>query len=80
MPSSVTLTDDDVGKRVVTSRGVTVGSVAETRNGVAYVDPYGGLAAMIATIWGWGDRGTESSVRLDPAVIRSITDRRIVVR
>jgi hypothetical protein len=80
MPPNVTVTDEDVGKRVVNSRGVAVGSVAQTRNGVACVEPDGGIAATVAAIRGWDGRGTGPSFRLDPAVIESITDRRVVVR
>ena len=78
--SNAAVTDDDVGRRVVTPHGVAVGSVAETRNGVAYVEPDGSIAAMVAVARGWGDRGTGASFRVDPAVIEDITDRRIVVR
>lgn len=80
VPHNVTVTDDDVGKRVVDRSGTVVGSVAEARNGVAYIDPDTAITAThLATLGGsYADEG--SSFRIDPATIERVADREIRIR
>ncbi|WP_380677058.1 PRC-barrel domain containing protein [Salinigranum sp. GCM10025319] len=80
MPRNVTVTDDDVGKRVVDRSGTVVGSVAEARNGVAYVDPDTAITATYLATLGGSYAADGSSFRIDPATIERIADREIRIR
>lgn len=58
--SSTQLTEDDQGKRVVSSDGDEVGMITEVRDGTAYVDPNPDMFDSIKSKLDWGDAGQDS--------------------
>jgi hypothetical protein len=72
-----TLRHDD--EAVVNERGDEIGMVVEVSAGTAHVDPDPGLTDSIMSKLGWGERD-ESTYRLDPAKIETVTDEEIRIR
>ncbi|WP_247730900.1 PRC-barrel domain containing protein [Halovivax limisalsi] len=70
---SANYTDDDEGKRVVTSDGDEIGMVKEVRGGSLHVDPDPGMTDSIKATLGWGD-ADEGTYELDDSQIESVTD------
>lgn len=56
------LTDDDAGKRIVSTNGEEIGIVDEVTNGAARVNPDPGLADKIRSKLGWGEADQEDFV------------------
>lgn len=53
--STAQLTEDDEGKRVVSTDGEKIGIIAEVRGGTAYVDADPGMFDTIKAKLNWGD-------------------------
>jgi len=75
--STIQLTDDDVGKTVVTSTGDEVGIVSGYRYGTAYVDPDPGLKTTLLTKLGWEDTDDEDGYPLQTDAVETITEEQI---
>ena len=71
--STANLTEDDEGKRVITSTGDEIGMIAEVRGGTAYVDPDPGMFDRIKSELNWGD-ADEDTYPLDPNDVGEVTD------
>lgn len=54
------LTDNDEGKRVMTSDGDEIGMISEVRGGRAYVDPDPGMFDTIKAKLNWGEADEET--------------------
>lgn len=80
MTQDVNVTDDDVGKRIVSGSGDEVGRVAEVDVGFLYVDPDPGLADKIRATLGWREKHEEGTYRLESNQIDTITDDEIRLR
>ena len=48
-----TITEDEKGKKVIDSRGETIGVVTGVREGRAYVDPDPGMGEKLLSKLGW---------------------------
>jgi hypothetical protein len=68
-----TITEDEKGKKVIDSRGETIGVVTGVREGRAYVDPDPGMGEKLLSKLGWEDID-EDDYPLDPTKIDVITD------
>ncbi|AGB15004.1 hypothetical protein Halru_0360 [Halovivax ruber XH-70] len=66
-------TDDEEGKRVVTSDGDEIGMVKAVRDGQLHVDPDPGMTDSIKATLGWGD-ADEGTYALDEDHVESVTD------
>lgn len=77
--STATLTEDDEGKRVVTTDGDEVGIVAEVRGGSAYVEPDPGMFDTIKAKLDWGDAG-EDTYPVGTDDIAEVTDNEVRLR
>ena len=66
-------TDDEEGKRVVTSDGDEIGMVSAVRDGRPHVDPDPGMTDSIKASLGWGD-ADEETYALDDDRVESVTD------
>jgi len=66
-------TDDEEGKRVVTSDGDEIGMVKEVSNGQLHVDPDPGMTDSIKASLGWGD-ADEETYALDDDHVETVTD------
>ncbi|MDS0220548.1 PRC-barrel domain containing protein [Haloarcula sp. S1AR25-5A] len=75
--STIQLTDDDIGKTVVTSTGDEVGIVSGYRYGTAYVDPDPGLKTTLLTKLGWEDTDEDDGYPLQTDAVDTITDEQI---
>lgn len=65
-------TDDEEGKRVVTSDGDEIGMVKEVSGGKLHVDPDPGMTDSIKATLGWGD-ADEGTYELDDNQIERVT-------
>ncbi|WP_336336812.1 PRC-barrel domain containing protein [Haloarcula brevis] len=74
--STIQLTDDDIGKTVVTSTGDEVGIVSGYRYGTAYVDPDPNLKTTLVTKLGWEDTD-DDGYPLQTEAVATITDEQI---
>lgn len=74
-----TLSDDDEGKRVVTSSGDDVGMIKKVEAGRAFVDTDPGLSDSIRTMLGWGEEQEGDWEVVDDRVDR-ITDDEVVLK
>lgn len=77
--STATLTEDDEGKRVVSTDGEKIGMLAEVRGGTGYVDPDPGMFDTIKAKLDWGDPG-EDTYPLSADDIAEVTDNEIRLR
>lgn len=77
--STTTLTDDDEGKRVVTTDGDEVGMITEVRAGTAYVEPDPGMFDTIKAKLDWGDAG-EDSYPVSADDVASVSDDEVRLR
>lgn len=75
--STIELTDDDVGKTVVTSTGEEIGIISGYRYGTAYVDPDPGLKTKLLTKLGWEDTDEADGYPLQAGAIDTITEEQI---
>ncbi|MGB9931136.1 PRC-barrel domain containing protein [Haloarcula amylolytica] len=75
--STIQLTDDDIGKTVVTSTGDEVGIVSGYRYGTAYVDPDPGLKTTLLTKLGWEDTTDDDGYPLQTDAVDTITEEQI---
>jgi len=71
--AATTLTEEDEGKRVITSDGDEIGVVAEVQGGRAHVEPDAGLLDSLSAKLGWGD-ADEDTYPLENDQIREVTD------
>lgn len=71
--SSIQLTEEDEGKRVVSTDGDNVGMITEVRGGTAYVDPDPGMFDSIKSKLNWGD-ADEESYPLSGDKVAEVTD------
>lgn len=78
--STVQITDDDVGKRVVTGSGTEVGIVSGYRYGTAYVDPDPGLTTKLKTALGWEAVDEEDGYPLQEDAVDTVTAEQIRLR
>lgn len=77
--STTNLTDDDTGKRVVTTDGEEVGVITEVRAGTAYVEPDPGMFDKIKAKLDWGDVDEDTyPVRSDD--VAAVTDDEVRLR
>lgn len=74
MTENVNVTEDDVGKRVVSGKGEDIGRVVQVDAGFLYVDPDPGLADKIRATLGWREKHEEGNYRLESNQIETITD------
>lgn len=77
--STTQISEDDVGKDVVTADGDTVGIVSGYQHGTALVDPDPGITTKIKTALGWGET-EEEDYPLQEERIASVTDDEIRLR
>lgn len=77
--STTRLTEDDEGKRVVSTDGEKIGMVAEVRSGTAYVDPDPGMFDQIKAKLNWGDVD-EDTYPLNADDVAEVTDDEIRLR
>jgi hypothetical protein len=77
--SATQLTEDDQGKRVVSSDGEKIGMISEVRGGTAYVDPDPGMFDTIKAKLGWEDVD-EDSYPLQRSEVSEVTDDEIRLR
>ncbi|MXV64194.1 hypothetical protein GS429_19410 [Natronorubrum sp. JWXQ-INN-674] len=75
---SPTFTDDDVGKRLETASGETVGVVTMTEPETAYVDLESGAVDSIKATLGW-DGDTDEVVPIDRNDVRDVTTDAVVL-
>ena len=73
------LTEDDEGKRVVTTDGDEVGMISEVRGGTAYVEPDPGTFDSIKSKLGWGDAG-EDTYPIEADHVERVTDDEVHLR
>lgn len=73
------LTEDDEGKRVVTTDGDEVGMIREVRGGTAYVEPDPGMFDTIKAKLDWGDPG-EEAYPIDADRVDRVTDDEVHLR
>lgn len=77
--STTNLTDDDTGKRVVTTDGEEVGVITEVRAGTAYVEPDPGMFDTIKAKLDWGGADEDDyPVRADD--VAAVTDDEVRLR
>lgn len=78
-PTHVTLTDDDIGKKVVDDNGDDVGRVTGVEEGgeVIYVDPHQSITERIQAALGWED---EDEYPLRTEHIERVTDDRVELK
>lgn len=74
-----TITETDVGKKVVNQDGEELGMVSGFEAGQAYVDPDPGLTDKIKSKLGWEDIN-EDNYPLDNEQVHSITDNEVRLR
>lgn len=67
------LTEDDVGKHVVTSEGNELGMVAEVRGGTPYVEPNPSVFEKVKAQFDWGE-SDEDAYPLETADVAEVTD------
>lgn len=77
--STITLTDDDVGKTVVDGGGEEIGIVSAVEDGTAYVDPDPGVTDRLKATLGWEDRDGEN-YPLRGEAVETVTDERVQLR
>lgn len=77
--STANLTDDDEGKRVVTTDGDEVGVITEVRAGTAYVEPDPGMFDKIKAKLDWGEAG-EDTYPIGAADVTDVTDDEVRLR
>jgi hypothetical protein len=80
MEDQTTMTEDDVGKRVVTGDGEEVGRVVGFGDGSAHVDPDPELVDTVGTTLGWGEQSNEDTYRLNDEQVDTVTDDEIRLR
>lgn len=67
------ITQDDTGKRIVTSNGDEIGMITEVEGDKAFVDPDPGLTDTIRSKLGWGD-AQEGDYVLDANRVEHVTE------
>lgn len=72
------LSEDDTGKRIVTSNGDEVGMVKDVQAGRAFVDPDPGITDSIRTTLGWGE-AQQGDYELNADRVERITDDEVVL-
>jgi hypothetical protein len=77
--STTQLTEEDEGKRVMTTDGDKVGMVTEVRGGTAYVDADPGMFDSIKSKLGWGDTD-EDTYPLSSDDVGEVTDDEVRLR
>lgn len=77
--SITNLTEDDEGKRVVTSGGDEVGMITEVRGETAFVEPDPGMFDKIKANLDWGDAG-EDTYPIGTSDIEAVTDDEVRLR
>jgi hypothetical protein len=80
MEEHTTMTEDDVGKRVVTGSGEEVGRVVGFSGGSAHVNPDPELVDTVRTTLGWEDQSNEDTYRLNDEQVDTVTDDEIRLR
>jgi hypothetical protein len=74
-----TVTEADVGKKVVNQSGETVGMISGFEAGTAYVDPDPGITDRIMSKLGW-ENIDEDSYPLDDDQVHSIHEDQVEIR
>ena len=74
-----TLTETDIGKKVVNQDGESVGMISGFEGGQAYVEPDPGLTDRIMSKLGWEDI-EEDNFPLDSDEVHTITDDEVRLR
>jgi hypothetical protein len=77
--SSTQLTEEDVGKRVVSTDGDEVGTITEVRGRTAYVDPDPGMLDSIEAKLDWEDTG-EDTYPVSADNVAEVTDDEVRLR
>jgi hypothetical protein len=77
--STTQLTEDDEGKKVVSTDGDEIGRITEVRGGTAYVNPDPGMFDTVKAKLNWGDAG-EDSYPLEADHVADVTDNEIRLR
>ena len=71
-PAEPMLTDDDIGKDVLDSRGERIGIVAGVEEQRLHVDPDPGIADRIKAALGWGDTDGEDTYTVQQTEIQDV--------
>ena len=71
-PAEPMLTDDDIGKDVLDSRGERIGIVAGVEEQRFHVDPDPGIADRIKAALGWGDTDGEDTYTVQQTEIQDV--------
>ena len=71
--STPRLTEDDVGKTIVTSDGTELGRITEVRDGRPYIDADPDAFENVKTKLDWGEP-EEDTYPLERAVVAEVTD------
>lgn len=77
--STTQLTEDDEGKKVVSTDGDEIGRITEVRGGTAYVDPDAGMFDTVKAKLDWGDPG-EDSYPIQSDHVADVTDDQVRLR
>jgi hypothetical protein len=77
--SSTQLTENDEGKKVVSTDGDEIGRITEVRGGTAYVDPDAGMFDTVKAKLDWGDPG-EDSYPIQADHVSNVTDDEVRLR
>lgn len=77
--STTQFTEDDEGKKVVSTHGDEIGRITEVRGATAYVDPDPGMFDTVKAKLNWGDAG-EDSYPLESDHVAEITDDEVHLR
>lgn len=80
MDEDNTVTENDVGKRVVNGSGEEVGRVVGFRDGSAHVDPHPELVDTTRTAQGWDEQPNEDTYLLNDEQVDTVTDDEIRLR
>lgn len=80
MDETTTMTEADVGKRVVSGSGEDVGRVVGFSGGSAHVDPHPELVDTVRTTLDWDDRPSEDTYRLNDEQVDTVTNDEIRLR
>lgn len=73
MDKNTSLTENDVGKRVVNANGDVVGRVVDVEPATAHIDPHPTLSDTAAATFGWSDCHPEDTYRLNSEQVDEIT-------
>lgn len=77
--TSTELTEDDVGKQIVSSEGIDLGLITEVRDGTPYVDTHSGVVDKIKATFDWGEKD-EDAFPLKTAEVAEVRDDEVILQ